>query len=64
MCNLTSEIVWQFGASGISINTAGWFEGDSGPFEDKGTEGSNHSSLNGQDLLDQSEPGKWRVTYK
>ena len=30
---------------------AGWFEGDSGSFEDKGTEVSNDNSLNGQDLL-------------
>ena len=50
------EIVWQFGVSGISrihcdTHKAGWFEGDSDSFEDKGTEVSNDNSLNGQDLL-------------
>ena len=59
MCNLTLydlEIVWQFGPSSIPrihCNTyeAGWFEGDGGPFEDKGTEVGNDSSLDRQDLL-------------
>ena len=36
---------------------AGWFEGDSGPFEDKGTEVSNHSST-GSAGPSRTVPGK------